>query len=113
MKLRLLAMLAVLAVAACGDDGGNNNPNENGGDCTTGSDFDGDGYGVGCEAGPDCNDADPNFNVDCCFDGNDFTGCPCKQSEGPLDCFDGDPALAGVGACTRGTRSCLEGTNTW
>ncbi|MBT8491558.1 MAG: hypothetical protein KJO07_00750, partial [Deltaproteobacteria bacterium] len=34
-------------------------------------------------------------------------------SEGPLDCFDGDPALAGVGACTRGTRSCLEGTNTW
>jgi hypothetical protein len=28
-------------------------------------DADGDGYGVGCSAGPDCDDANPHCNVDC------------------------------------------------
>lgn len=112
MKLRLsFVILAVLALAVgCGGKK-KGNPNGNGGDCANGSDFDGDGYGVGCEAGPDCNDADANYNVDCCFDGNEFAGCPCSGGE-PRACFDGDPSLAGVGACTEGTRTCLE-TNTW
>lgn len=108
-----LVASCVLALAAgCGGNKKGNNPNGNGGECSTGVDFDGDGYGVGCEAGPDCNDADADYNVDCCFDGNEFTGCPCDGGDEARSCFDGDPSLAGVGACTEGTRTCLE-TNTW
>jgi len=110
----LLALTLVLA--ACGSDGkGGNNPNKDAGDCPGGIDFDGDGYGYGCAAGEDCNDADAKFNVDCCFGGNVYTGCACDSAanQQPVSCFDGDPALAGVGACVVGERTCIEATNTW
>ncbi len=49
------------------------------------------------EGGCDC-DADPTG-----------FGCACDAIE-PVVCFDADPALSGVGVCTPGVRSCVEGT---
>ncbi len=51
-------------------------------------DTDGDGYGVRCPAGPDCNDLDPNRHDDCsrCFPGIPQENCPCFGTEDPVTC---------------------------
>ncbi|MBI2898446.1 MAG: hypothetical protein HYY06_33150 [Deltaproteobacteria bacterium] len=47
-----------------GGGGGGDGRDDVTGGCT---DADEDGFGVGCEQGVDCNDADPNLNADCDF----------------------------------------------
>lgn len=67
--LALLTSFVLLAsAAACGDDNNNNTPPQ---PCTNGVDQDGDGYGVGCPMGPDCDD-DATGITGACQD----TGCP-------------------------------------
>lgn len=71
-------------------------------------DDDGDGRGVGCPAGDDCDDYNPNFAMVCpdCSKGN-FPGCPCKSKSVP--CYSGDPATAGIGICQSGVQTCKDG----
>jgi streptogramin lyase len=77
-------------------------------------DEDGDGYGEGCEAGFDCNDANPavyegapelcdglDNNCDDVVD----EGCPC-QNGAIRSCYTGDPATLGVGRCRAGFQVC-------
>jgi hypothetical protein len=67
--------------------------------CTGGNDKDGDGYGLGCPAGPDCNDDDkytyPGATEVC--DGKD-NNCDGKADEGLLNaCGTCDPTCAQLG----------------
>jgi streptogramin lyase len=83
-------------------------------ECLGGTDLDGDHYGPNCPGGPDCNDHDPAIHNDCCSAGI-FEGCPCDPAidTTSVPCFDGPPALAGVGSCTKGLRECNTTTSTW
>ncbi len=82
-------------------------------DCTGGVDNDGDGYGQGCPAGPDCDDFDPGLNTDCCSAGV-YQGCPCNPTvDSQIPCFDGPPAVSGTPPCQRGVRSCNPASNLW
>ena len=73
-------------------------------------DSDGDGYGVNCELGLDCDDDNADVNcADAC--GRRHAGCPCDdegrvevcRTFGPLDTIDGE------GLCYAGTRTCTDG----
>ena len=72
------------------------------------TDEDGDGFGDGCDAGPDCDDYNPNFNTSCpdCSQGN-VPGCGCKGKSVP--CYSADPASAGKGICKAGVQACKNG----
>jgi len=72
-------------------------------------DNDGDGYGVGCPNGDDCDDSNPNFFLDNCVDCSKGKqpGCPCTGKSKP--CYSGDPATAGVGSCKVGQQACVDG----
>jgi len=94
-------MLALLTLFGCGSaDPG----------CV---DVDGDGYGEGCELGADCDDTNAGRTLDCsapppdCTETPTATGCPCLA--GTIECFDGDPELAGVGICVTGMATCRGG----
>lgn len=78
-------------------------------------DLDGDGLGQGCMAGADCDDTHAGRGEDCvsvpapdCDLAPTATGCPCVPSS-VTACFNDDPALAGIGICTTGRSSCLNG----
>lgn len=73
-------------------------------------DSDGDGYGVNCEMGLDCDDENADVNcADSCA--RRHAGCPCDEEGrvelcrtfGPLDSIDG------VDLCYQGSRTCSEG----
>ena len=59
------------------------NPDASTGTCV---DNDGDGYGVNCPRGPDCDDTDPNVTIQClqCHDG--VHGCPCTSKGASAEC---------------------------
>lgn len=114
----LLAAICLFASPAC-DCGGNNAGDGDGGvpPCTTGVDFDGDGYGEGCPAGEDCDDFDPNVNTTCadanCDEGI-FQGCPCDPTvDNPVSCYDGPAGTSGNPPCAKGMRSCDPLSSTW
>jgi streptogramin lyase len=69
-------------------------------------DDDGDGYGPNCEAGPDCDDYNPNFTVVCpnCTK-NIVPGCACSGKSAP--CYSSDPLTKGIGQCKAGTHACV------
>ena len=74
------------------------------------TDDDGDGYGLGCPNGEDCDDMNPNFTVtcpDCSKPG--VPGCLCKATEKPVSCYSGDPATKGKGVCAAGSHQCKNG----
>jgi len=81
-------------------------------------DLDGDGYGQGCEAGPDCDDGHASANtgqLEQCGDGFDNDcddrvdeGCGCTDGES-VPCYPGDEATVGVGRCRSGFRICRDG----
>lgn len=96
---------AFAPACSCGNDPGGTPV------CDTGIDTDGDGYGDGCPAGPDCNDNDPNLHTDCCAFG-DYQGCPCETVGEIVACFDGPDDLASNPPCMKGQRQC-QADNTW
>lgn len=103
-----------LVAAGCSSDtdagagGGNNN---NGGTLNNGEpgcrDHDGDGFGDGCSAGADCDDANSVVHDCDCATGN-FAGCACSVTGGEA-CFTGLATQEGVGACRGGNRDCSNG----
>jgi len=104
MRLYLLVAAAIVLACGCGSVKGGR-----GGDDEVCWDFDGDGHGRGCEAGPDCDDWDPDHfsNCDDCAAMHE-EGCACEADES-YGCYDGHPATLGVGVCEGGTRRCVEG----
>ena len=76
-------------------------------------DLDFDGYGDGCELGPDCDDENASRNRDCvavptpdCAADPLATGCPCLLGSAG-DCFPGDASQEGVGICIAGYARCV------
>jgi streptogramin lyase len=111
--LRALAVLSLVLLVAslhgCGGCG--NDPAAV--PCDTGIDNDGDNYGEGCPAGPDCNDNDPSVHDDCCSVNPEYQGCPCDPAvDGVIPCFDGPTELADNPPCMKGTRQC-EPSGVW
>lgn len=104
----MAALVTLLAATGCEDStaGGESGAGENNGEvgCT---DYDGDGYGIGCARGEDCNDSNPEIQVCDCSQGN-FAGCPCQEGATEA-CFEGVAGQQGVGVCTGGTRRCENG----
>jgi hypothetical protein len=114
-------LLAAVLVAACGDEQAPQLPPSGGtadeplapdADRACG-DIDLDGYGLGCAAGPDCDDANPLFHDGCLSCGrNPQHGCPCDAEEDdPVECHSGAPAPDERGRlrCLAGQRSCEDG----
>ncbi len=120
VRTRLLSFVTASLFALAVGCGGSNSGNGDGGTvepCTTGTDFDMDGYGEGCPAGEDCDDFDPNVNTICpdanCSTGI-FQGCPCDPAvDTPVSCYDGPPETAGNAPCAKGMRSCDPVSSTW
>ena len=86
---------------ACADDAGG---------C---DDPDLDGFGSGCELGPDCDDTNPVRNVDCdavpppdCTSDPFAPGCPCLPGAF-ADCYSGPEETQGVGVCLPGRARCV------
>ncbi len=104
-------LTVVLTMAGCGCNDGSGNEGQDTG--TDGEDycfdFDSDEHGLGCEAGPDCDDHDPLTWSDCadCAMTHD-QGCACEEGDAFM-CYDGHPSTLGVGQCVGGLRSCLDG----
>ena len=71
-------------------------------------DKDGDGYGLGCYKGGDCDDNNPNFATICpdCSKQN-WEGCPCKSAA--ANCYSGEPQWIGKGICQAGIQLCKSG----
>lgn len=78
-------------------------------------DRDRDGLGVGCEAGPDCDDENAARGHDCelvpppdCAADSTETGCPCLVGS-VTDCFPGTPEMEVEGLCQPGRARCVAG----
>ncbi|MEM9188134.1 MAG: hypothetical protein AAGF12_03100 [Myxococcota bacterium] len=76
-------------------------------------DLDIDGFGVGCEPGPDCDDTNPLRIQNCdtvsapdCVDDPLATGCPCL-SGAVRECYPGPDGTEGVGVCRGGSARCI------
>jgi hypothetical protein len=77
-------------------------------------DADGDGFGLYCSAGSDCDDSDPMVTDECVRCATENLGCPCDPGTAPLRC---DPHYAkkttqngqtGTVICSEGTRYCRD-----
>ena len=110
--LHWLGVVMALVVVACVDDGSDRLPPVMlDGDPPPSRmclDEDGDGYGVGCAAGVDCDDGDPAVTTEClCDDPN--VGCPCDVPGEMAAC---GRAYAKVGSqllCGEGVMRCGDG----
>lgn len=78
-------------------------------------DEDGDGYGKGCAAGPDCDDDDADVTDLCIRCSVPATGCPCDPGTEAVACvpppYRGTDAsgVSGTYKCSDGTRYCALG----
>lgn len=100
----VLAALLFAPLVSCGGASGCQDP-------------DADGYGPGCELGPDCDPTNPTRNVDCltvpapdCELTPLMPGCPCLPTSS-TECFEGLPEQIRVGICVPGRSICIN--NTW
>ena len=71
-------------------------------------DKDGDGFGINCDNGVDCDDNNPNFSAVCpdCTKKN-YTGCACKGVA--ANCYSGEAQWLGKGLCQAGVQLCKTG----
>ncbi len=75
------------------------------------TDNDRDNYGVGCRAGADCDDTDPDITNECYRCASPATGCPCSDP-GERRACDAltDTTRPGLdGTCHPGARTCADG----
>jgi hypothetical protein len=107
----------LLALAACGGDdsdkspgGGGTDIGGDGDDAPVCRDADGDGYGLNCTPGEDCDDADDTVFENCGTCAEPREGCACEADATPLDCkvpldrVEGEPLF-----CKVGKRYCRDG----
>src|SRR3954463_4837929 len=78
-------ILAALTLGACTNKtdrnaGGGNTP-------TSCEDSDHDGFGLGCEQGPDCDDHDAKLTNECRTCNRPELGCPCADEGAYESCF--------------------------
>jgi hypothetical protein len=73
------------------------------------TDADGDGFGLGCAAGLDCDDTNRASTNECfaCADSN--TGCACDGSVADQPCYLDPVDVGGRPMCHEGTRFCRDG----
>ena len=116
----LFAGMALLGGAACGGAGEDGTPvvdsrtpepedaGPSGWTCT---DHDGDGFGQGCTAGPDCDDGDPAITTQCTnrCSHDAVPGCPCKTEGKSADCGRVEVKVAGAAICGPGISYCQNG----
>ena len=119
MRIRTLCLIVMLSGWGCGgDDGGGTEtfavPSDGGAgaryEC---DDDDGDGYGMYCDHGRDCDDNDPDVTDLCyrCRENN--PGCACEKGTRPEFCDPDDiqttmNGVTGTLVCSEGTRYCRE-----
>jgi hypothetical protein len=76
-------------------------------DCQDG---DGDGYGVNCALGADCDDADASATYECRHCARPERGCPCAAEQPAQPCFErSEPGEGDARVCHEGTRYCRDG----
>lgn len=108
----LLCALGLIAIAgACGDDDGlppPPPPPDAGYSCI---DTDGDGYGIGCLTGDDCDDTNADITSQCrsCLDDAVRENCPCEPQMGLLCVPPRIRVAEGILVCREGTRYCRDG----
>lgn len=75
-------------------------------------DVDGDGFGVNCTNGPDCDDGDPNVTNGCYRCAHPATGCPCDTpgARQGCDALTDSDQQGPDGSCHPGERICENGT---
>lgn len=112
---RLGACLALVAVVGIGC--GSDDPNPIGpgvqpapGKAECIEDQDGDGYGKGCPAGLDCDDADPAVTTQCYACAVVEAGCPCTKEGQTIECGEVAAVVGNTISCTVGERVCKDGT---
>lgn len=101
-----LGCLTVLLATSCSDDAP-----DSGGDWTNVCiDADGDGYGLQCPAGSDCDDSDRNVHAGCAACAKPAEGCACDPGTAAIDCIE-TPEVTSTGSllCKEGTRYCRDG----
>jgi hypothetical protein len=98
----LIVLLAIRCTGESGNQPGGDGPQKPPPSCTGGTDADGDGYGQGCPAGPDCDDANSSVHPgaqEIC-DGKD-NNCDGQIDEGVKNaCGTCDPGCGSVGKGT-------------
>ncbi len=76
-------------------------------------DNDGDGFGLNCPRGPDCDDNDPNITNECVRCRTPSKNCPCTPGSQALKCTPlAQKVDGGTLVCSEGSRYCrtLAGT---
>jgi hypothetical protein len=71
-------------------------------------DEDGDGFGLGCPRGDDCNDSDGTIHADCAPCDQPEEGCKC-QDEQPVECIIASLPDENTLLCQTGMRYCRDG----
>jgi hypothetical protein len=107
----LLGMLPLVFPAACSSDGRSPPPEPLDASVQTAQvcvDSDGDGYGVGCARGLDCDDQDPTVGVECFCD-EQQPGCPCDSPDAMARCGRVTAVVAGQTFCGEGVSTCANG----
>jgi hypothetical protein len=105
-----------LVLAACGGSkhktpaSTSTGGDEDGGADVVCTDEDGDGYGLHCELGPDCDDHDPDVTDECRRCGGVAKDCPCKPGTRAVTCTPATLHVAGgTLVCKEGNRYCRSG----
>lgn len=112
----LVFVAPLLLTLACGSDrGATDEPGDALGDGRTVDeprclDADGDGFGVDCADGPDCDDADDTVFEDCSACSKPDEGCPCAAGDEPVMCeLDPVQVPKETVLCKDGMRYCRDG----
>jgi hypothetical protein len=114
--LRLCLPLAAFALAVgCGGDQDESNASKGpalGGDGDVGTcqDVDGDGFGVHCAEGPDCDDGDDTVFEECGHCTVAAEGCECDANSPAIECkLSPEQIVKDSLLCETGMRYCREG----
>lgn len=110
-SLSVLALLAAVTAAplACSDKDPLPGMSGSGGQHGTCVDEDGDGYGDGCAAGTDCDDADPSVTYECYACNKPRPGCPCSTEGQRADCGQVESQVGEQVTCGYGETICQGG----
>jgi hypothetical protein len=72
-------------------------------------DKDGDGYGLNCALGDDCDDGNPAITNGCYVCAHDAPGCPCTKEQARTSCGKVSARLGNTTTCAYGESVCTNG----